>query len=351
MFDPTSPASTARLFHRPSAMQRLVGRHRAAPVALLGALLVVGLAGPAARAAGTSAPTPTPTPVTGQSSTNISVGNGGDASASANGGVVVIGSASGDVSVSANGGNASASANGGSNNSVAINTGGTVAARADAWKGGRFDRSGKVEIRTTTRTTTRVVETRTYDRPCVAIYAPEGAAPDAAAQASLNFQLEVVPTKQVALRIVAVDDEFETRTRVAIELNGKRVYEGDSPFANAKPAGGKAGWTRVVFIVPPRMLKEGGNEVTVINLGKTAKTRANVEVQQFIVLAKVSIRVADGPLIARVRAEPAQKDVPVAFMVEDLDDDNGDAEVDDDRGHGNDPSGTDAGNPGKKDQK
>ncbi len=322
----------------------LIG-HAAARGVITGSLLILGLASPVARAANT---TPTPTPASGQSTTNISVGNGGDASASANGGVVVIGSASGDVSVSANGGNASASANGGSNNSVAINTGGTVAARADAWKGGRFDRSGKVEIRTTTRTTTRVVETRTYDRPCVAIYAPEGTEPDPAARASLDFELEVVPARAVALRIVAVDDEFEVRTKLAIELNGKRLYEGESPFANAAPRGGKAGWTRVVFIVPPHMLKEGGNQVTVINLGKTARTRTNVEVQQFIVLAKASIRQADGTLISEVRANPAQKDAPVPFMVEDLDDDNGDAEVDKDNGHGNDAGHTDENNPGKK---
>lgn len=346
MIDPISITPTAR-----SARRFLIGRHGMVRGALAGALLVIGLAGPAARAAETSAPTPTPTPVAGQSSTNVSVGNGGSASANASGGTVVIGSASGNVEVSANGGNASASANGGSNNSVAINTGGAVAARADAWKGGQFDRTGKVEIRTKTRTTTRVVETRTYDRPCVVIYAPEGAAPDAAAQASLDIDLEVVPTQQVALRIVAVDDEFEAHTQIAIELNGKRIYEGESPFANAKPQGGNAGWTRVVFIVPPRMFKEGGNQVTVINLGKTTKTRANVEVEQFIVLAKASIRIADGTLIAQVRAEPAQKDAPVAFMVENLNDNNGDAEVDKDRGHGNDADGTDEDNPGKKGKK
>ena len=210
---------------------------------------------------------------------------------------------------------------------------------------------------------TRVVETRTYERDCVVVYAAQEAEIGEESRASLEFDLEVVPEEPVALRLVGLDDDQDVRAQIAIELNDQRIYEGESLFENASPGGDDGdGWTRVVFVIPPDLLQEGGNTVTVINLGVTTEVEVNVEVQQqFVLLAKASIRSADDELLASVEAtataggddDGSDDDgddnggddtggAVVAFLIEDRNDDNGDGN----RGHGNDADGNDEDNPG-----
>lgn len=323
---------------------------RGATTVVAGSLAFGALASPLASAADTVPPTPTPinftvsnptpTPAPANSGTNVSVGNGGNASASADGGNVSVGDVSGEVNISADGGNASADASGGDNNTVIIQQGGTLVGWADVWKGGKYTETGEIEVRSITRVETRietkVVETRTYDRPCLAVYAPVNEASTQEASATLDFELEVVPSEPVALRLIGLDDQLEIRNQVAIEINGTRVYEGESPFENAVEDASKAKWTRVAMVIPAELLNEGNNQVSVVNIS----TDVEVDVQQYVLLAKASIRAADDTLLAEAEATSTAGNNRIVIFTEATDD------QDKNKGHGNDDDGVDEDNPG-----
>ncbi len=105
-----------------------------------------------------------------------------------------------------------------------------------------------------------------YGRPWVAVYGAQSDYPSA----SLVFTLDGSPEAPVTLTVLGLDDEIEGLNPLAIEVNGRRVYEGDDPFVNWNAVTGDPSvWSQVGFRMAPDLLEEGENTVTFINLSES----------------------------------------------------------------------------------
>jgi hypothetical protein len=80
--------------------------------------------------------------------------------------------------------------------------------------------------------------------------------------ASLNFQLDNVPTGDVTLYLVGIDDDSETKAPIELTINTKVVYTGDSWFEDWGGTVGEGNWTTVQITIPKGMLGGGGNAIT-----------------------------------------------------------------------------------------
>lgn len=105
-------------------------------------------------------------------------------------------------------------------------------------------------------------------RPWVAIYGAQGEYP----RATLGFRLSRAPAEPVTLSLAGLDDESQGKNTIALEINGRRVYEGPCWFNGWDGAGNgeNAVWSEATITIPPALLKQGDNAVTVANLSPSA---------------------------------------------------------------------------------
>ena len=103
---------------------------------------------------------------------------------------------------------------------------------ADAWAGG-FLRN----------------DSAYYGRPWASIYGRES---DYSA-ASLTLTLSNDPDEPIVLTFDGLDDEEPGNNQIAVEINGRRIYQGESWFPSWDGAGNgtDAAWTAVRITIPP----------------------------------------------------------------------------------------------------
>ena len=102
-----------------------------------------------------------------------------------------------------------------------------------------------------------------YGRPWVAVYGAQSEYP----AATLAFSLDDQPDEPITLTVLGLDDELEGLNPIAIEVNGRRVYEGDNLFVNWNAVTGDPSvWSQVGFRIAPELLEDGDNTITLINL-------------------------------------------------------------------------------------
>lgn len=213
----------------------------------------------------------------------------------------------------------------------------TLEFAAADWQGGLYRGSGEF-----------------YGRAWVAIYGAQSEYP----RASLAFLLAAEPDDDddVTLTIAGLDDEFAGKNPIAIEVNGRRGYEGDSPWLtwDGVMPGDNAQWSEIEIAIPADFLREGPNEVAVLNLSPSA----NVNAPPYVLVAEARVE-TDGIAVAPVpddatttaAGEPPSAGAAVVLTIfpnepargdDDGDDDDDDGD-DDDGGDGDDDDGDDGG--------
>ncbi|MDP9366126.1 MAG: hypothetical protein M3Q10_18225, partial [Chloroflexota bacterium] len=122
-----------------------------------------------------------------------------------------------------------------------------------------------------------------YGRPWVAVY---GALSDHP-RAALAFSLDAEPGGPATLTITGLDDEWAGPNEIALEVNGRRVFAGPSPFRDwdGVGTGDDAAWTAAAFALPAGLLRAGPNEVAVANLTPSA----NFGTPPYVLLAETSL--------------------------------------------------------------
>jgi hypothetical protein len=135
-----------------------------------------------------------------------------------------------------------------------------------------------------------------YGRPWVAIF---GSASDYP-RATLAFRLDGAPSGPVTLTLTGIDDEWLDLNPLAIEVNGQQVFSGASPFANWEGvAGSSAAWTEVTISLPPEMLQQGRNRLSIANLSPSG----NVGSPPYIILGEGSLQ-APNASVSILEPEP-----------------------------------------------
>jgi hypothetical protein len=169
---------------------------------------------------------------------------------------------------------------------------------ADDWEGGYYQGNG-----------------RFYGRAWVAVY---GALSDFP-RAALTFDLPQAPIAPMAFEVEGLDDEWADRNEIALEINGRRVYEGPSPFQDFDGVfpGTNAAWTAVTVVIPPGLLTEGTNEIAVANLEPVASYNS----PPYVLLSTASLAPAPPELVTAAAAAPTAAPVSIA---QDDDGDDGD---------------------------
>jgi hypothetical protein len=139
---------------------------------------------------------------------------------------------------------------------------------ADDWEGGLY--RGNAEW---------------YGRAWTAVYGAASTYPEA----TLSFELDQAPEADLVLTVEGLDDELAARNPIAIEVNGERVFEGESPFAdwdaNTANTGADADWTTGEITLPAELFDEGENEITFLNLSDSA----NVGLPPYILLSEATL--------------------------------------------------------------
>jgi hypothetical protein len=76
--------------------------------------------------------------------------------------------------------------------------------------------------------------------------------------------------------IAGLDDEWGERNPIAVDVNGQRVFEGQSPFLDwdGIGRGEDAAWSTASFAIPRGVLRAGRNEISVANLSPVASFNA-----------------------------------------------------------------------------
>jgi hypothetical protein len=80
-----------------------------------------------------------------------------------------------------------------------------------------------------------------------------------------RFDLPVSP-RDAQVLIVGLDSEGGARTRIAIVVNDREIYRGQSPFPDDRPNQPEARWTERPFDVPDGVLRQGQNTLAIQNL-------------------------------------------------------------------------------------
>ena len=152
-------------------------------------------------------------------------------------------------------------------------------------------------------------DSRYYGRPWVAVYGVFSDYP----RAAIAFELDAAPSGPATLTIAGLDDEWGDLNEVALEVNGRRVFAGLSPFVNwdGVGTGADAAWTRVAVTLPADLLRTGPNEIAVANLTPTA----NFGTPPYVLLAETTLEVPGAEVVTATRsAAPAATD-PIATAI------------------------------------
>jgi hypothetical protein len=128
---------------------------------------------------------------------------------------------------------------------------------ADDWEGGYYRGDGEW-----------------YGRAWTSIYGAQSRYPGG----TLRFELETAPETDLVLTVEGLDDELAGQNPIALEVNGERVYEGESPFeswdANVSNQGADAEWTAVEITLPAELFTTGENTITLLNLSQSGNFNA-----------------------------------------------------------------------------
>lgn len=114
---------------------------------------------------------------------------------------------------------------------------------------------------------TLIADASTYGRPAAALYAQD----TGSGTASFDIQLSNIPTADVTLYLVGMDDDQPGPTPIELTINTTVVYTGDSWFADWNGKAGEGDWTTVRITIPRDMLGGGVNSITVSNMSPTGK--------------------------------------------------------------------------------
>jgi hypothetical protein len=138
-----------------------------------------------------------------------------------------------------------------------------------------------------------------YGRPWGAVFGSASAYP----RATLAFRLEGAPSGPATLILTGIDDDWLDLNPVAIEVNGQQVFSGASPFANWEGiAGASAAWTEVTISLPPEMLQEGRNRLSIANLSPSGTVGA----PPYIILGEGSLQVP-GAAVSILEPDPEEE--------------------------------------------
>ena len=179
---------------------------------------------------------------------------------------------------------------------------------ADDWDGGFYQGSGEA-----------------YAREWTAVYGAQSEYP----AGILTFELDDEPTSEVLFRVEGLDDEFPGKHQIALEINDRRVYEGDSPFASFGGDFQNPEWTRVLIRIPEGLLEEGENEIAFLSLEPSAATG----VPPYFLLSVASLRGDDADDEATetpaIVPQGDDEEIEIEPSGEDDDGEGGDGEEDD----------------------
>jgi tRNA A-37 threonylcarbamoyl transferase component Bud32 len=83
-----------------------------------------------------------------------------------------------------------------------------------------------------------------------------------------GFNIREVPRGPGELTIVGLDSEDEPKTPMRLMVNGYVLYEGPNPLPNDDQSGreGPGNWGSYTWRLPPNLLVEGENSISIINL-------------------------------------------------------------------------------------
>jgi hypothetical protein len=143
---------------------------------------------------------------------------------------------------------------------------------------------------------------RFYGRPWAAVYGAFSAYP----RATILFRIAGPVTGPATFTFTGLDDEWAAPNPLAIEVNGAVLFSGPSPFANWDGVGNgaNAAWTLVTFTIPPEMLREGRNEISVGNLSPTG----NFNAPPYVLLSDATLDMPGTTLSRAGRDTPRQRD-------------------------------------------
>ncbi len=161
----------------------------------------------------------------------------------------------------------------------------SVAFAADAWEDAYYQGNGEF-----------------YGRAWVAVYGAESEFP----RATLAFDLDDAPQEDVVLTVDGLDDEWDPKNRIQLEVNGRAVYRGQSWFADwdGVGTGENAAWTTVRITIPAELLREGANEVAFVS----REPVANFGSPPYILLAEATLVSRDVAIDAEDATEVPQDD-------------------------------------------
>ncbi len=111
----------------------------------------------------------------------------------------------------------------------------------------------------------QVTETESYGREAAALYAQS----TGTGTGTLSIELSDIPTEDVILTLVGMDDDAPTKTPIELTINTTSVYKGDSWFENWGGTAGAGNWTTVQITIPKGMLGPGVNDITISNTAAT----------------------------------------------------------------------------------
>jgi hypothetical protein len=142
-----------------------------------------------------------------------------------------------------------------------------------------------------------------FGRPWVAIYGDQSVYP----RATAALRLDAAPIGPATLTLTGIDDEWLDLNPIAVEVNGRPVFTGASPFANwdGTTAGAAAAWTPVTITIAPELLQAGRNRVTIANLSPSV----NVGSPPYVLLGDASL-LAPGATVTVLAAEPEAQPEP-----------------------------------------
>lgn len=107
-----------------------------------------------------------------------------------------------------------------------------------------------------------VTDSSIYGRPAAALYAQS----TGIGTASLSVDLGNVPTGDVILTLVGLDDDAPGKTQIEVTINKASIYKGDAWFEDWGGKVGEGNWTTVQITIPKGMFGGGVNDVTVSNM-------------------------------------------------------------------------------------
>lgn len=90
--------------------------------------------------------------------------------------------------------------------------------------------------------------------------------------ATLTFTLDAAPSG-ATLYLTGLDDELPGSVSISIVVNGVETFVGGSPFESVAslPCGADAPWSTVPLAIPRGLLRQGTNQITVVNDEPTGK--------------------------------------------------------------------------------